>query len=154
VNAFLNGQLANLVEWHEDAIGLVASLDEERLNWRPPVSDANTIAALVRHTIGSLGTWCARVLQEPFERDRDAEFAAHDDAAGLVSALEASRDWIRARVERMDGIDPADERQVRLFGATGDRTVTVGWCLARALRHTGEHWGQIQLTRDLSGIAD
>jgi hypothetical protein len=54
----------------------------------------------------------------------------------------------------MDGIDPADERQVRLYGATGERTVTVGWCLARALRHTGEHWGQIQLTRDLSGIAD
>jgi hypothetical protein len=50
----------------------------------------------------------------------------------------------------MDGVDPGTERRIRLSGSPSDQTVTVGWCLARAVRHVGEHWGQIQLTRDLS----
>jgi hypothetical protein len=97
MNPSLAGQLANLVEWHDDAIGLVAPLDEDGLNWRPPIPDANTISALVRHSTGSLMMWCSRVLDEPFERDREAEFAARDTAVELVAALEASRDRIRAQ---------------------------------------------------------
>lgn len=150
MNPSLAGQLADLVEWHDDAIDLVAPLDEDRLNWRPPIADANTIAALVRHSIGSLLMWFSRALDEPFERDRDAEFATHDTASQLVSALEASRERVRTQFERLDGVDPGAERRIRRLGAPSDETVTAAWCVAHAVRHVGDHWGQIQLTRDLS----
>ncbi|HSJ51002.1 MAG TPA: DinB family protein [Actinomycetota bacterium] len=150
MNAYLAGQLATLEEWHDHAIDLVAELDEDPLNWRPAIPDANTIASLIRHSIGSMVMWFARALDEPYERDRDAEFAARDTAPQLVAALEASRDRVRAQFERLDSVDPATERVVRRFGAPADETFTAGWCVAHAVRHVGEHWGQIQLTRDLS----
>jgi hypothetical protein len=123
-------------------------MDEAPLNRRPPAPDANSIAVLVRHVVGSLGMWCARAIDEPFERDRDAEFRAHDDAPALVAALEASREHLRGQFGRLEAVDPAASRTVKRLGPeTFD--VTAGWCVAHALRHAGEHWGQIQLTRDL-----
>jgi hypothetical protein len=36
----------------------------------------------------------------------------------------------------------------RLSSGT-DATVCVAWCVEHAVIHAGEHWGQIQLTRQL-----
>jgi uncharacterized damage-inducible protein DinB len=147
VNGHVAGDLAILEELYDDLIELVRPLDEAALNRRPPVDDANTIAVLVRHIAGSIGMWFARALDEPHERDRDAEFRAHDAAPALVEALEASRASFREQLARLEAVDLAAPRTVdRLAGPV---TVTAGWCLAHAVRHTGEHWGQIQLTRDL-----
>ncbi|HEX6330880.1 MAG TPA: DinB family protein [Actinomycetota bacterium] len=150
MNAHLAGQLATLDELHDDLIRLVAAMDDDRLNWRPAIPEANTIAALVRHSIGSLVMWFSRALDEPFERDRDAEFASHDTASELVSALETSRERVRAQFDRLDRVDPGTERRIRRLGAPSEETLTAGWCVAHAVQHVGEHWGQIQLTRDLS----
>jgi uncharacterized damage-inducible protein DinB len=149
MNGHVAGDVAILEELYDDLIELVRPMDEEALNRRPPVEGANTIAVLVRHIAGSLGMWCARALDEPFERDRDAEFRAHDAAPALVEALEVSRATFRDQLARLEAleVDLAAPRTVDRLA--GPLTVTAGWCLAHAVRHTGEHWGQIQLTRDL-----
>lgn len=144
MNAHLSADLAILEELYADLIELVRPLDEEALNRRPSAEGANSIAVLVRHIVGSVGSWCARALDEPFVRDRGAEFRAHDAARPLVEALEASRETFRSQLERLGPVDLAAMRDV-----PGSEPVTAGWCLAHAVRHAGEHWGQIQLTRDL-----
>jgi len=149
VNAHLAGELAILEELHDGMIELVTPMDEESLNWRPAMPDANSIAVLVRHVIGSISAWCSRALGEPFERDRDAEFRSHDTATSLVEALEESRVTVRELFARLDPLDPGIERTVTRRQGTEEVPVTVGWCVAHAVGHAGEHWGQIQLNRDL-----
>lgn len=150
MDARLAAQLAVLEEHHDRLIELVRPLDEDQLNWKPPAPDANSISALVRHTIGSVGMWCSRALDVPFERDRDGEFRAHDTAASLVGAVEDSRRRARELFERLDAVDPGTARVVHRSG--GDETSTAGWCVAHAVIHAGEHWGQIQLIRDLYDV--
>lgn len=148
-NGHVAGDLAILEELYADLIDLVRPLEEDVLNSRPQAPDANTIAVLVRHIVGSIGMWCARALEEPFERDRDAEFRAYDAAPALVEALEASREHVRGQFERLAALDGSEPRVVPQRLQPERVPVTAGWCVAHALRHAGEHWGQIQLTRDL-----
>lgn len=148
MNGHLAGELAMFDELYDHLVELVTPLHEEALNWRPPSSDSNSISVLVRHTIGSIGWWCSLALDAPFERDRDAEFRSHDTAPALLEALEASRVSTRTLFERLDEVD-ADASRVVTRMAPEPVPVTAGWCVAHALRHAGEHWGQIQLTRDL-----
>lgn len=149
MDAPLAAQLENLDELHERLIELVRPLDEDHLNWKPPAADANSIAALVRHTIGSIGMWCSRAIDEPFERDRDAEFRSHDTAATLVPALEASRARLREYFDRLAAIDLGTGRVVRRLGRSAEEPTTAAWCVSHAAVHAGEHWRQVQLTRDL-----
>lgn len=151
MQAVLAAQLSVLGEQYDRLIELVRPLDEDQLNWKPPAPDANSISALVRHTMGSIGMWCSRALDEPFERDRDGEFRAHDTAPSLVGALEDSRRGARERFERLDGVDPGTTRVLRRLDGVEEPS-TAGWCVAHAVIHAGEHWGQIQLTRDLYDV--
>src|SRR5688572_5261068 len=128
---------------------LVAPLDEAGLNWTPPASEANSIADLVYHILGSLNAWFSRALDEPFERDRDAEFESRAAAPDLLAAITRSREAIRGQLERLDGVDGALQRQIQRHDAPAAEPLSVGWCIAHAIIHAGEHWGQIRLTRDL-----
>lgn len=149
MNAHLAGELAILEEIYGDLMELVEPMDEDSLNWKPSMPEANSIAVLVRHIIGSISMWCSRALDEPFERDRDAEFRSQDTATALVTALRESRVEVQGRFARLDELDPAIERSVRRLRGSKDVASTIGWCVAHAVRHTGEHWGQVQLNRDL-----
>jgi hypothetical protein len=145
----VNGQYAGAWEELEgtfsDLVELVAQLDDDAPNWRPPAPDSNSIAVLVRHTIGSTSMWCAIALDEPFERDRDAEFRVHETKEALLDALREFVPSVRGPFERLGSVDPEVERRDPRSGEVH----TVGWCVAHVMSHTGEHWGQIQLTRDL-----
>ena len=148
VNAALAGAWSELEDSLSDLIALVEPLDEAAINWRPPAPDSNSIAVLVRHTIGSASMWCSIALDEPFERDRDAEFRVHESPAALVAALPEFVSSLRGQFERLDAVDPASVHHDPRRGSDGEAH-TAGWCIAHVLSHTGEHWGQIQLTRDL-----
>jgi uncharacterized damage-inducible protein DinB len=149
VNGYLAGNLSVIEELLDGLAALVKPLDEACLNWTPPTDNANSIADLTAHILGSIEAWLARALAEPFERNRDAEFETHADAATLLAAIEGSRQRIKERLARLDGIDPAVERNIRRLNAPGEVPISVGWCIAHAVIHAGEHWGQIQLTQDL-----
>jgi hypothetical protein len=50
---------------------------------------------------------------------------------------------------RLEAIAPSTERRVRRLGRSDETRVTAAWCVARAVRHAGEHRGQVQLTHYL-----
>jgi uncharacterized damage-inducible protein DinB len=149
VNGHLAGELAVIEELFDGLAALVEPLDEACLNWTPPADDANSIADLTAHILGSIEAWLARALAEPFERDRDAEFETHADTIALLTTIDASRRRVRERFARLDGVDGAIERRIRRLDAPAEAPISVGWCVAHAVIHAGEHWGQIRLTRDL-----
>ena len=148
MNAVLAGAWSELDGTLSELISLVDSLDEDAVNWRPPAPDSNSIAVLVRHTAGSASMWCSIALDESFERDRDAEFRVRESPEALVATLREFVSWLRGRFERLDAVDPASEHRDPRPGSDGE-VHTAGWCVAHVLSHTAEHWGQIQLTRDL-----
>ena len=148
VNAVLSGGWSELEGTFSELVALLEPLDEAAINWQPPAAGSNSIAALVRHTIGSASMWCAIALDEPFERDRDAEFRVHESPGALVAALREFVSSLGDRFERLDAVDPESEHHDPRRGSDGE-VHTAGWCIAHVLSHTGEHWGQIQLTRDL-----
>jgi hypothetical protein len=149
VSAGLAADLAVLEELFDGMAGLVRPLDADCLNWTPSAPETNSIAAMVTHTCGSIDNWLSRALVETIERDRDAEFRARADAASLVDRIERCRAETRRRIERLEGVDPATVRAVRRLSSGRDDQVSVAWCVEHAIVHAGEHWGQIQLTKQL-----
>ena len=147
--AHWQASMAVLEELYDDLVAFLRPLDEARLNWAPSVADTNSIVALVRHIVGSNDAWLARATGEPLQRDRQAEFRGRDSAEALITALERSRAEARRRFGLLDAVHPGTIRTVRRLGATEDIELSVEWCVAHALVHTGEHWGQIQLNGQL-----
>jgi uncharacterized damage-inducible protein DinB len=149
MTAQLEADLAVLEEQFDAMVELLRPLEPGCLNWTPPVPETNSIAAMVTHTCGSIDGWLARALVESIDRNRDAEFAVRADAETLVARVERCRADTRRRVEGLSAIDPATVRAVRRLSRGEDQQVSVAWCLEHAIIHAGEHWGQIQLTKQL-----
>ena len=148
---YLTASLAVLEELYDALVALLRPLDEDCLNWSPLPQDTNSITNLTCHIAGSVNSGLARALDEPFERDRDAEFRTHYGSGELLAVIERSREQARGQFERLEGIDLGAIRQVRRLAAGGEGALTAAWCVQHALIHAGEHWGQIQLNAQLYG---
>ena len=72
---------------HRDIREQVEGLDRKALNWKPH-PDANSIAVLVFHALGSEREMINAVRAIKTERDRPAEFEVEADAADLIALLE------------------------------------------------------------------
>ncbi len=125
----------------------VEGLTPEQLSWRPPASEANSIAVLATHTMGNIhqnviGVACG--LSD--DRDRDAEFVNRtDDPALLIKRAEELYGEIEAALADLPQ-DKLDERREHPHrGPTTRRQV-----LLVAARHSAEHIGQMELTRDMA----
>jgi len=149
MNPHLTACLAVLEEMYDGMVALIRPLDAECLNWTPSIPETNSIAALVRHTMGSLEGWFARAVGEPVQRNREAEFRARHTADELIALIEQSRAESRRRLAMLDGVDLSALRRYRRINATEDEDLSVAWCVEHAIIHAGEHWGQIQLNRQL-----
>lgn len=149
MDPYLTAQLAVIEEMYVDLCALVRPLDAACLNWTPPVPETNSIAAMIVHTIGSTNSWLSRAVDEPFSRDRAAEFHATGDAETLLTLLNDSQERIRAQFARLDALAPGTVRQVRRLAGKSEEPLTIAWCVAHAVIHMGEHWGQMQLNRQL-----
>jgi hypothetical protein len=148
MNPHLSASRAVLDELFDDLARLLGEIDDAGANWAAPEANANSIADLVRHVAGSLDAWLSRALDESFVRDRDAEFAAHHAPAELAAIVERSRSKVRDQFARLEGVDPGAVRRFRRLGEDSDAELTAAWCIAHAVIHAGEHWGQIQVIRD------
>lgn len=125
----------------------LAGLDDHALNWIP-IPDANSIATIVTHIVGSEAETLRCVAGVECERDRDAEFvgsgltlpdvlALLDRADDLITELES-----RITPSRLGAVFPlptlpAEESRPGLTWLAGN------------YGHAREHVGQIQLTKQL-----
>jgi uncharacterized damage-inducible protein DinB len=118
---------------------------EEELNWRP-LPTANSLYGLALHTLANteeniLAILCGQVMQ----RNREAEFAAQ---VRSPDALRAKWQQLRDRLSRhLAQVSPTELDQERDHPRRG--SLTGREVLLVVARHTTEHLGQAELTRDL-----
>jgi hypothetical protein len=129
---------------HAEVEHAIEGMPQAALDWVPG-PNLNTLAVLVTHVAGAERYWIGDVIaREPSNRDRPAEFRASGlDADTLKSRLAGSLAYVRGVLERLT---LQDLEAVRT-SPSDNRQLTVAWCLAHALTHTGIHLGHIQLTR-------
>ncbi len=121
----------------------VEGADRDSLNWKPH-PEANSVAVLVVHTLGSEREMIRAVRMISTERDRPAEFKAEADAADLLALLDRAD---RELDEHLGALTAADLTDLR---PRGDRPPKPGleWLVSN-YGHAREHLAQIQLTKQL-----
>jgi hypothetical protein len=133
---------------HRDIRQQVEGLDREALNWTPH-PEANSIAVLVFHTLGSEREMINAVRGITTERNRPAEFEVEADAADLIALLEIAD----ADMERH--IDALTAHDLTALRPRGDRPPRPGldWLMSN-YGHEREHLAQIELTKQLYGATE
>ncbi len=128
---------------HRDIRDQVEGLDREALNWKPN-PDANSIAVLVFHALGSEREMINAVRGIKTERDRPAEFEVEADAADLIALLEIADADMDRHIAALTAHDLSTLRP------RADRPARPGleW-LVRNYGHEREHLAQIELTKQL-----
>ena len=127
---------------------IVEDLGDDLGNRRPPFRDANSPYVILTHCLGVVEYWGgATVAERPMRRDRDAEFTASGDVAGLLRRAEHARRRLR---EDLVGLDPgAEPLNVRRDPADPvPYTETKGAVLVHIVEELFQHLGQMEITRD------
>ncbi len=130
-------------------------LTREQIWWRPAES-SNSVGNLVVHLAGNLRQWVVSgVAGAEDRRDREAEFAQRDGAAGpelaeLLSGVVSEADRVLAEL---------DEDALLEYRTIQNRRVTVLAAVYHVVEHFSMHTGQItwvtkQLTRSDLGFYD
>jgi uncharacterized damage-inducible protein DinB len=120
--------------------------DAQQMNWRPPVDGGNSLYGLALHALANTeGDILGHLRGRLVHRDRKQELATIG-----TSATSLQQRWHEKRQELdrfITSLPPADlEREVELIGRgmkSGRET------LLMTLRHISEHWGQMEIIRDL-----
>jgi hypothetical protein len=138
----LAGRFHNL---HQEILNDLQTLPPEALDWIPG-DEMNSVSVIIVHLTGSERFLVGDVvMQEPSNRNRNAEFQAKGMAkVDLASRLERTEAYLKSAFEKLSMEDLAVER---LHPREGK--VTVAWALLRALDHAAEHTGHIQMTVQL-----
>ncbi len=132
-------------------VTLALEIDAEGFNWRPPAPETNSIAVLAFHTLGNaeeniLETVCGQTVN----RDRESEFAAtgrtQDNLRQRWATLRPRLET--ALLELTDAQVTAPRIHPRRGSLTGRDVLLV------VARHSAEHLGQAELTRDLWVASD
>lgn len=141
--AALGSQLESL---HKAIEETVVDLPDEAMDWSPG-PEMNSLGVLLVHTMGSERYWIGDVAgQDDSGRDREAEFRTV--GIGTAELLERSRQTLAYNLAVLERLSPEQFQQERTAPLTG-RVVTVAWALAHAVKHTAEHKGHIDITRQM-----
>jgi uncharacterized damage-inducible protein DinB len=147
----LSRQIRSLLERVAQA---VQGLNEDQLNWRPPIAGANSAYVIATHTLGNARAWVLGIAcGQQVERDRPAEFrASGPDAAALVTEAKKLSQEIGAALAALTPAEP-DRRLVPLpkyWGEGEPYEISVREALFHVVEHAALHLGHLQLTRDLA----
>lgn len=145
IDALAAGVRQVLGEQKEAMRALVRELDAGALNWTPlAAEETNSIAQLLSHAMEAERFLLATAVDQPIERNREAQFQVAVPGPADVLA-------------RIDHTQQAGERFLALLTAEhlaremtrGERTRPGSWWLLHAIEHANEHLGQALLTRQL-----
>lgn len=131
---------------HADIIKALDGLPSAALDWIPG-PEMNSISVLVFHLTGAEKYWIGDVaLQEPSNRDRDAEFKVHDLEVDAVK--KRLDDYLAYARETLEKLTLQDLEESRISPRDGNK-FTVAWALLHAFEHANLHLGHIQMNRQL-----
>ncbi len=127
-------------------VSLALEIEDDGFRWEPPAPQTNSIAALAFHTLGNaqeniLETLCGQSLNQ----SRAGEFTVRDRS---MPELRERWETLRPRLEQALG-DLSDEQLVTLCNHPRRGQISGREVLIVVARHTAEHLGQAELTRDL-----
>ena len=132
--------LRRLITWYLEALDAAPA---EAFSWRPPVAEANTLAAICAHAISSAEWWVLSCVGDgPIERDRDAEFQVSASWAELRPRFVA---FLAAAEALLAPLSTEDFAALSRHPA-GDRMRRR--CLTHTIEHLGLHLGHIEITLD------
>jgi hypothetical protein len=132
--------LRRLITWYLEALD---PLPAEAFTWRPPMLEANSLAAICMHAISSAEWWALSCVGKgPLERDRDAEFAADTSWVAMRPRFEA---FLRSTEDLLAGMSSDDLAQISRHPA-GHRMRRR--CLVHTVEHLGLHLGHVESTID------
>ena len=128
---------------HDKFREIVGGLDREALNWKPH-PEANSIAVLITHTLGSEREMLAAVRGVHVERDRPSEFVAEADGKQLAAVIDQADSHLEEHAGALTAEDLSSARP------RGDRPPRPGleW-LVTNYGHAREHLAQVELTKQL-----
>jgi uncharacterized damage-inducible protein DinB len=120
-------------------------LNDTALDWKPLPAETNSLAALAVHSLGAERWWLHEIVGgKKVARDREAEFHAR---AENVTALKA--EYANVAVESEQILSQLTGTEMEARRSVRSKTHSVRWCILHVLEHYNEHWGQMQLTRQL-----
>ncbi len=134
-------------QMHDQVREEVVGLDDEGLNWAPD-EQANSIATIVTHLVGSEAETLRCVAGVPCRRDRQAEFVGgRRRLADVLGALRAADDLISVVRPK---ITPHRLRTALTLPTLPDDQKRAGltWLVGN-YGHAREHVGHIQMTKQL-----
>jgi uncharacterized damage-inducible protein DinB len=138
----LNGRFHEL---HSNLVNAIQDLPEEALDWIPG-TDMNSIAVLIVHLTGAETYLFGVALDEPPERDREAEFTVHDlSLKYILDRIKNAEEYIGRGLKRLT---LRDLESLHISPRRGTQ-VSTAWCILHSMEHTATHLGHIQLTRQL-----
>jgi hypothetical protein len=140
MDPLVDAAFAEMTHVHAELRRLLRDLPGEALTWQPG-PETNSLYVLITHLLGSEHYLVSAAAGAVIDRDRDAEFRTQGtDATGLTRLLDAAGEHCRALRSQ---ITPDT-----LSAPVGGRHTGARYLL-RAVAHSGEHWGQALLTRQL-----
>jgi len=126
----------------------IADLDDEAVNWKPPVPGANSLLVVVTHAVASAEDHVVgKAAGKTVVRNRDAEFATTGGSGHLAARAAEVRRRIDEALVGLEG--RLDEDREPPFGKWRGPRATARDRLIHSISHTAEHVGHAQVTRDL-----
>jgi len=133
---------------HDEIRDLVRSVDHAALNFIP-CPNANSIATIVTHVLGSEAETIGTIAGLQIERDRDAEFHRGDQRReSLLRQVDEADAALTALQPRLTAERLASVVSLPTLGPAEGRP-GVTWIIGN-LGHAREHMGHATLTRQLS----
>ena len=130
--------------------GIVEELGDDLANRRPPFRGGNSAYVILTHCLGVMEYWGGvTVAERPVQRDREAEFLASGDVAGLLRRAEHARLRLREDLAGLDATAATPAGVRRRPEDTEPYTRTKGPVLLHILEELFQHLGHMQITRDV-----
>ncbi len=128
---------------HDQVRQCIEAFPPEALDWTPG-KEMNTPTVIITHLTGAERFLVGDiVMQDPSNRDRQAEFLARgSNKEELLHRVDVSEAYLDSALEKLS---LADLDVMQLHPHRGDQ-VTVSWALLHTLEHTANHLGHLQLT--------
>jgi hypothetical protein len=130
-------------------VAIVTDLGDDLANRRPDLPGANSPYAILFHCLGVMRWWGGEVIAgRPVERDRDAEFRAAGPVAELAGRAAGARRQLAEDLATLSPLDPP-RGAVDADDAATPLGRTQGGVAIHVYEELAQHYGQMQLTRDV-----
>ena len=130
---------------------IIEELGDDLANQKPDLPNANSPYGILNHCVGVVNHWIGNaVADRGIPRDRDNEFTATGTYEQIKAEITQCRDRLEVDLQVLDGLAPLSAPPPSSYEpAGGPAQWTQGASLIHAYEELAQHYGQMELTRDI-----